>query len=89
MQFYDQIMLADSERERQMENMIATVRNMGMADIPILGYHWMPNGVWRTSRETRLRGGAVSNEFQYEPVKDAPFTHGRLYTAKEMWVNLC
>ena len=27
--FYDQIMLAGAERERQMENMIATVRNMG------------------------------------------------------------
>jgi mannonate dehydratase len=47
----------------------------------------MPNGVWRTSRETRLRGGAVSNEFQYEEVKDAPYTHGRLYTHEEMWAN--
>ncbi|MCW3097497.1 MAG: hypothetical protein JWL77_3115 [Chthonomonadaceae bacterium] len=87
--FYDQIMLAGPAQERQMENMIATVRNMGKAGIPILGYHWMPNSVWRTSRETRLRGGAISNEFQYELVKDAPFTHGRLYTAEEMWVNSC
>ena len=72
-------------RERQMENMIATVRNMGRAGIPILGYHWMPNGVWRTFRETLVRGGAVSNEFQYEKVKDAPLTHGRLFTHEEMW----
>ena len=85
--FYDQIMLGGPERERQMENMIATVRNMGKAGIPILGYHWMPNGVWRTSFDTRVRGGAVSNEFQYDQVKDAPLSHGRVYSAEEMWAS--
>jgi mannonate dehydratase len=85
--FYDKIMLGEDGREEQLENMVATVRNMGKAGIPILGYHWMPNGVWRTSFETRVRGGAVSNEFRYEKVKDAPLTHGRVYTAEEMWAN--
>ena len=85
--FYDQIMLAGPKRERQMEHMIATVRNMGAAGIPILGYHWMPNGVWRTSFETKVRGGAISNEFRYEQVKDAPLTHGRIFGAEEMWAN--
>jgi mannonate dehydratase len=85
--FYDKIMTGAEGRERQMENMIATVRNMGKAGIPILGYHWMPNGVWRTSFETRIRGGAVSNEFRYEQVKDAPYTHVRLYTNSELWAN--
>jgi mannonate dehydratase len=70
-----------------MENMIATVRNMGRAGIPILGYHWMPSGVWRTSFETKTRGGAVSNEFVYEKVKGAPLSHGRIYTDEEMWEN--
>ena len=85
--FYDQIMTAGPERERQMANMSATVRSMGKAGIPILGYHWMPNGVWRTSFETKVRGGAVSNEFRYEQVKDAPLTHGRVFGADEMWAN--
>ncbi len=85
--FYDKIMTGAEGREKQLDNMIATIRNMGKAGIPILGYHWMPNGVWRTSFETKVRGGAVSNEFVYEEVKDAPFTHGRLYTAEEMWAN--
>ncbi len=85
--FYDKIMLGEDGRDEQLENMIATVRNMGKADIPILGYHWMPNGVWRTSFETCIRGGAISNEFQYEKVKDAPLTHGRVYTADEMRAN--
>ena len=87
--FYDQIMLGGPERDRQMENMIATVRNMGEAGIPILGYHWRPNGVWRTSFETKVRGGAVSNEFRYREVEDAPPTHGRIFGAEELWVNSC
>lgn len=87
--FYDKIMTGAEGREGQMTNMIATVRNMGEAGIPILGYHWMPNGVWRTSYKTQARGGAVSNEFQYELVKDGPHTHGRAYTADEMWAKSC
>jgi mannonate dehydratase len=85
--FYDKIMLGAEGRERQLENMIATVRNMGRAGIPILGYHWMPNGVWRTERAIPVRGGAISNQFKYEQVKAAPHTHDREYSAEEMWGN--
>ncbi len=85
--FYDKIMTGQEGREIQLEDMIATVRNIGRAGIPILGYHFMPNGVWRTSFETRVRGGAVSNEFRYEKVKDAPLTHGREISAEQMWSN--
>src|SRR5437899_1035466 len=41
--FYDKIMLGLPGREEQLENMAETVRNMGLAGIPILGYHFMPN----------------------------------------------
>jgi mannonate dehydratase len=85
--FYDKIMTGEAGRERQIENMAATVRNMGAVGIPILGYHWMPNGVWRTSFETRARGGAVSNEFRRTKLQDAPPTHGREYTVEEMRAN--
>jgi len=84
--FYDQIMLGRPERERQLENMAATVRNLGRAGIPILGYHWMPNGVWRTERACPIRGGAVSNSFDLERAPTA-LTHGRLYDAEEMWAH--
>src|SRR5437762_10982115 len=56
--FYDRIMLGLPGRDRQLENMQETVRNMGRAGIPILGYHWMPNQVWRTARSPIGRGGA-------------------------------
>ncbi len=84
--FYDKIMTGAEGREKQLESMQATVRNMGRAGIPILGYHWMPNGVWRTSFETKVRGGAVSNEFRMALAKTA-LTHGREYSPEEMWEN--
>lgn len=84
--FYDKIMTGAEGREKQLESMQATVRNMGRAGIPILGYHWMPNGVWRTSFETKVRGGAVSNEFRMAQAKTA-LTHGREYSHEEMWEN--
>src|SRR3954462_3014613 len=67
-QFYDQIMLGLPGRERQLENMQQTVRSMGRAGIPILGYHWMPNGVWRTSRDV-VRGGATATAFDLREAK--------------------
>lgn len=85
--FYDKIMLGLEGRDRQLENMTATIRNMGRAGIPILGYHFMPNHVWRTDRETKLRGGAISNAFDMELAKDAPLSHGRIFTTEEMWSN--
>ncbi len=85
--FYDQIMLGGPGRERQLENMQATVRNMGHAGIPILGYHWMPNGVWRTERSLPIRGGAISNSFRLEDARQIANTHDREYSAEEMWDN--
>jgi mannonate dehydratase len=85
--FYDQIMLGAEGRERQLENMQETVRNMGRAGIPILGYHWMPNSVWRTGWDTPVRGGAISNSFNYELAKSAPLSHGREVGEAELWAN--
>src|ERR1041385_7020134 len=77
--FYDRIMLGLPGRERQLENMQQTVRNMGRAGIPILGYNWMPNRVWRTSRDTPVRGGATATAFKME-LADTALTHGREYS---------
>src|SRR3712207_7024322 len=80
-------MLGLPGRDRQLENMQATVRNMGRAGIPILGYHWMPNGVWRTSRDTPVRGGAQATAFDLSLVADAPLSHDRVYTEEELWAT--
>ena len=85
--FYIKIMLNLPGADRQLEHMANTIRNMGKAGIPILGYHWLPNSVWRTSSTTPARGGARVTSFDMSLVENAPLTHGRVYTAEEMWAN--
>ena len=85
--FYDRAMLGLPGRDEQIENYQETIRNIGRAGIPILGYHFMPNAVWRTSRMTPGRGGALVTAFDLDLVKNAPLTHGRVFTEEEMWQN--
>jgi mannonate dehydratase len=57
----------------------------------------MPNGVWRTSRTTPGRGGALVTAFDLElvdagqalvhGVREHPLAEGRTFTAAEMWDN--
>ena len=83
--FYDKALLGLTGRDEQIENYQETIRNMGRAGIPILGFHWMPNRVWRTSRTTRGRGGARVTSFDMELAKSSPLTHDREYGAEELW----
>lgn len=85
--WYDKIMIGLPGRDEQIENYMTSIRSMGQAGIPILGQLWMPNWIWRTSSTTPARGGARVSSFDYELVKDAPLTHGRVYTEQEMWDN--
>ena len=85
--FYDKAMLGLPGRDEQIEHMQATIRNMGRAGIPILGYHWMPNQVWRSPERERLRGGALATRFDMAEHGDAPLTHGRVFDEDEMWAN--
>jgi mannonate dehydratase len=95
--FYDKAMLGLPGRDEQIENYQATIRHLGQAGIPILGYHWMPNGVWRTSKTTPGRGGALVTAFDMElaatdqplvhGIKEHPLAQGRTFTEAEMWDN--
>ena len=83
--FYDKIMLGLPGRERQIEDMCATISNLGRARIPILGYHFIPTGVWRTSTTTAARGGAKVTSFDYSIAQEAPLSFGRVYGDEELW----
>lgn len=85
--FLDKAMLGLPGRDEQIANYQETIRNMGRAGIEVLGYNWMPNLVWRTSFTTPGRGGARVSSFDYDLVKDAPLTHGRVFTEDELWAN--
>ena len=80
-------MLGLPGRDGQIAHMQATIRNLGRAGIPTLGYHWVPNGVWRTPDPAVLTGGARGTRFDLAAHEDAGFTHGREFTADEMWEN--
>ena len=97
--FYDRIMLGTAGRERQLDNMIHTVRAVARAGVPILGYAFMPNGVWRTTREALVRGGSLATAFNYETARSVRPGDGdsysiwggtridREYSEDEIWEN--
>ena len=93
--FYDRAMLGQPGRDQQIEHMCATIRNMGKAGIPILGYHWMANAASMHAvsapKLATLRGGATAFRFDLEEYleenRDAPLSEGRVYTEAEMWAH--
>ena len=84
LKFYDQVMLGGPDRDRQIENMVYTVRNIARAGIPIFGYHWMPTLVGRTSLSTKNRAGSRVTSFDLEEANKAPSLKERRYSEEEM-----
>ena len=64
--FYDKVMRGLPGREEQIAHYQTIIRNVGRAGIPILGHHFMPNSVWRTSSTTPGRGGALVTSFDLD-----------------------
>jgi mannonate dehydratase len=79
--FYDKAMLGLPGRDEQIAHYQATIRAVGEAGIPILGYHFMPNSVWRTARNAPGRGGAECTAFDLALVA-ADASGGRAFVAK-------
>ncbi len=90
---YERIVLGLPGRDQQIENLQTTIRNMGRAGIPILGYHWMVNhstairNAWRTSETTSGRGGARVSSFDLELARHSPLFRDREFSDEEMWAN--
>jgi mannonate dehydratase len=83
--FYDKIMTGQPGREEQLKHVQETIFNMGSAGIPVLGYAWTPTGVWRSSTTYRIRGGAQAMSVNLNDFKNAPLSHGRVFSEEEMW----
>lgn len=93
--FLDKIHLGLPGRDEQIEKYQQTIRNMGAAGIPVLGYGWMPNWVWRTPNKIG-RGGAVVTAFDINDVEKGELVmgkrtlevlEGRTISEAEMWEN--
>jgi mannonate dehydratase len=84
--FYRDAILGGPRCAEQLEHYRATVRAIGEAGIPILGFHWMANEVWRTELARPGRGGARVTAFDRARIAepDAP-THGRTFAEDELW----
>jgi mannonate dehydratase len=67
---YHDVAFGGPKRDELIEELIAEIRDMARAGVPVYGYHWMPLLVWRT-RPVRIRGGAQATAFDYEEAKAA------------------
>ncbi len=88
---YGKIMLGKEGRDAQLETIKELIRNVGAADIPILGYQWNPRGVVPMRTESvRIRGGAEARAFDIDDIED-PYERvpevERDYTEEELWEN--
>jgi mannonate dehydratase len=82
---WDHIVLGEEGAGQQMENLIATIHNIGEAGIPCLAYNFSVIGVWgyHSERDNREgRGGARIKKFDIDkiPTEDPPGN-------REFWFN--
>lgn len=88
----DKIKLGLPGRDEQIENFRTSLRNMGAAGIPAIGYNFRPPTVTgygvRTSQSARGRGGAKQTSFRYDLIEGRPFGDYGEVTAERMWENL-
>lgn len=84
--FIDPVRLALPNRDEQIENIQHIIRSMGRAGIPVLAYNWRPDPLYRTG-QIPGRGGALVTAYDWEAAKDRPLSHGRPYSADELWAS--
>lgn len=84
--FWMKVRLGEPGRDEQIEHVQATIRAMGRAGIPVLGYNFRPDPLYRTGVRAG-RGGAEVTVFDRALAADLPLTFGRELTADEMWAN--
>ena len=85
--FYDKILEGRPGRDEQLEKVQKTIRNIGRAGIPCLGYHFILLGVWRTEHSPTGRGGARVTKYDHALVERAPLADIGPYTDEMVWDN--
>jgi mannonate dehydratase len=81
---WDKVRLGLPGREAQLDNYLQTIRNVGRAGIPILGYNFRPDPLYRTGHIAG-RGGAEVTAFDRSKVDPSKLTYGREFDAEHMW----
>jgi mannonate dehydratase len=84
--FWMKVRLGEPGRDEELDNLRATIGNLGAAGIPVMGYNFRPDPLYRTGRRPG-RGGAEVTTFDRALVDPTALTYGREITAEEVWVN--
>ena len=85
----DRVMLGLAGRDADIESFGQAITDMGAAGIPILCYNWMPViHVVRTSRTTRVRGGAMATSYDHSLMENALLTEVGVVTDQQLWESL-
>lgn len=83
---FDLVRLGLPGHEAALDAYATAVRNLGAAGIPMLIYNWRPNRLYRTG-EAAGRGGARVTSFDAARLTDDAPTHGRTFSAEELWAT--
>lgn len=83
--FFDDIRFGRPERDRRIENLQESIRNMARAGIHDFGYNWIPFGVKRTSYSGRIRGSSMGTAYTHEKMRHGPLLADREYEEDEFW----
>lgn len=91
---YGDIMFGREGQDEALDQITTLIRNLGEAEVPILGYQWNPRGVVPMRTESvELRGGADGTGFDLDELQGFDDTGGlapgldRTYTEDEFWDN--
>jgi mannonate dehydratase len=84
--FWMKVRLGEPGRDEEIENFQATLRAMGQAGVPMLGYNFRADPLYRTGKKPG-RGGAPVTVFDRSLVDPQALTYGREITADEVWAN--
>ncbi len=84
----EKVKLGIEGRDREIEQVIELISNMGKLEIPVWCYEWMPIFNWiRTTTNLPSRGGALVTQFRLEDVTD-PYENEYSLTEEKLWDNL-
>lgn len=84
---YDRIILGLEGRDEHIAYWKTSIRRLGEAGIPILGFHWHPASVWSSARNYRIRGDARARSYRHGDFADVPPTFDREFSEDELWDN--
>jgi len=84
-----------ANRDRMIERYLQYISDLGAAGIHYATYAHMSNGIWRDDKRRPVRGGATAGGLDLEAPNHArnfgsfdwPLSHGREYSADELWEN--